>query len=281
MKLQLLIVLLLTSFKAFSNETPIQLLPSGHIIVEANVNGKAGKFIFDTGGGINLFFDDFAKDFTPDSTYNFLTAYRATGEKITSPIYESTSIFFAGKEFKNIPYATFDMNIQGINGLISLEMFREQDFIIDYEQKRIILSEDLSTLKNKKSFDIQLTTNADKSLDISTYILLNNKYKIQTLLDSGAGNDSFWLNSKYIPILHLDSSKLDLVVKESEFNPNIKTKFYKGSVQSISNQYASVENPNVVFVEDLIYEGKTSINWLGKKIGISLKNKKIYILNED
>ena len=54
--------LVLISSILYSQKIPFQLLPSGHIIVTAKVEGKEGNFIFDTGGGINLFFNDFAKD---------------------------------------------------------------------------------------------------------------------------------------------------------------------------------------------------------------------------
>lgn len=268
---------ILTANFLFSQKTPINLLPSGHILAKATIEGKEGNFIFDTGGGINLFFDSFAKDLKQKSTYNFLTAYRATGEKMVIPIYKNDQVTFAGKKFNNIPYSTFDMKLDGIDGLISLPMFSETDFIIDYDKKEITLT-DLSKDKKAKAFDIQITTNADRSLDISTYILLNNQYKIQVLLDSGAGNDSFWLSDRFIKILNLDKENMDSFEKKSEFDEKIMTKFYRGSVSSISNQFVTLKDPKVMFVDGLIYEGKTSTNWLGKKIGISLKNKKMYIL---
>lgn len=272
------ILTLFIATQSFAQEIPFQMLPSGHIIVKANIDGKDGSFIFDTGGGVNLFFDSFAKDLKQKSTYNFLTAYRATGERIDVPIFENKEIIFGDKKFTKIPYATFDMELGGIDGLISLQMFSETDFIIDYNKKEIILT-DLSKVDNAKSFDIQLTTIADKSIDISTYILLNNKYKIQVLLDSGAGNDSFWLSDRLISTLGIDKDELEIIKKPSEFDSSKTTNFYKGTISSISNKFATLKDPKVVFVEGLIYEGKTSINWFGNKIGISLKNKKIYILN--
>ncbi len=263
--------------QTFAQKIPIQILPSGHIIVKANIDGKDGNFLFDTGGGINLFFNSFVKDLKQNSTYNFLTAYRATGERMDVPLFENQEVTFADKKFTKIPYATFDMELNGIDGLISLQMFGETDFIIDYDKKEIILS-DLSKIKNTKSFDIQLITKADKSTDIATYIVLNDKYKIQVLLDSGAGDNSFWISDKFIPTIGIDKNKLEVSEKKSEFDENITTKFYKGTINSISNEFVSLKNPKIVFVEGLIYEGKTSINWFGKKIGISLKNKKMYIL---
>ncbi|MGL5235755.1 MAG: retropepsin-like aspartic protease [Empedobacter falsenii] len=278
MKRLVVILSIIISSQLYSQKTPIQILPSGHIIAKANIDGKEGNFIFDTGGGINLFFDNFAKDLKQKSTYNFLTAYRATGERIDVPLYVNDEVLFAGKKFSKVPYSTFDMKLDGIDGLISLQMFSETDFIIDFTKNEIELT-DFSTKKNIRSFDIQLSTNADKSTDIFAYITLNGKYKIQVLLDSGAGKNSFWLSDKLISTLEIDKTKLELNERKSEFNEKVTTKFYSGNINSISNQYVTLKDPKVVFVEGLIYEGKTSINWLGNKIGISLKNKKMYILD--
>ncbi len=275
---KLLLLLLLIPFNIFAQSIPFQLTPAGHILVKAKIEGKEGNFIFDTGGGINLFFNDFAKDLSQQQSYNFFTAFRATGERIDCPIFHSKEISFGGKTFKNTVYTTFDMKINGINGLISLPMLEDTDFIIDYKQKQIILGEIKST-KNIKSFDIQLATIADNATDIFTYVVLNGKYKIKVLLDSGAGSNSFWLSDKLIATLNLNKETLETIEKKSEFNANQTTKIYTGSIASISNDYATVNNPKVNFIEGLIYEGKTSINWLGNKIGFSLKKKKIYILD--
>lgn len=278
MKSATILILILISLKSFSQTVPFQLTPDGHILVKATVEGEEGNFIFDTGGGINLFFTDFAENLQAKPSYNFFTAFRATGERIHAPLFYSENLDFGTKRFNNIPYSTFDMKVPGISGLISLQMFQETDIIIDYKNKVLILTS-LDSVDNKKSFDIQVSTFADNALDIFTYVLLDNKYKIKVLLDSGAGNNSFWLSDRFMDLLASDTSKFEVVEKKSEFNDNAVTKIYKGSIQSISNEFSKVDRPYVNFVEGLIYEGKTSINWLGDKIGISLKNKKIYILD--
>lgn len=278
MKKILSTLLILICSQLFAQRIPMELLPSGHIIVKAKIDGKEGNFIFDTGGGINLLFDSFAKDLKKGSTYNFLTAYRATGERIDAELYESGEIDFAGKKFIKVPYTTFDMQLEGIDGLISLQMFTDTDFILDFDNKELVLA-DFSKANKSKSIDIQLLMHGDKTIDILTYIVLNNKYKIQVLLDSGAGSNSFWLSDKLISTLEVDKSQLEVSEKKSEFNDNISTRFYRGSIKSISNQFVKLEAPKVTFVEGLIYEGKTSINWLGNKIGISVKNRKMYILD--
>ena len=278
MKKAIFTFLLLISLPTFAQKIPFQLLPSGHIVINANVEGKEGNFIFDTGAGINLFFYDFAKDLKQQPTYNFFTAFRATGERMEVLLFKSDEITFGGKKFRDAPYSTFDMKIDGINGLISLQMFSDTDVVIDFDKKELQLVP-IDPKTAKKAFDIQLSTYADNSVDIFTYVLLNDKYKIKVMLDSGAGNNSFWLSDNFITLLGLDKKNLEGIEKKSDFNENVVTKMYKGSIASVSNEFAKVDQPKVVFVEGLIYEGKTSINWLGKKIGISLKNKKMYVLD--
>lgn len=266
----------LYSVTAFAQKSPLNILPSGHIIVQAEVEGKKGNFIFDTGGGVNLFLGNFSKDLSQKESYNFLTAFRATGEQMTVPMFKSKEIVFNGKTFKDTWYATHHMEIKGIDGLISLPMLYDTEFIIDYTTKEIVFPKE--KLNGKKVVNIQLSTNADQSLDITTYINVND-IRINVLLDSGAGNDSFWLSDRLMGTLGIKKEGLQLMEKKSEFNPAITNKFYKGNVNSVSNSFAKVEKPNVFFVEGLIYEGKTSINWLGKKLGFNLKEKKIYILD--
>ncbi|WP_123912772.1 pepsin/retropepsin-like aspartic protease family protein [Chryseobacterium pennipullorum] len=261
----------------FAQTMPMTVLPSGHLIVGAEVDGKKGNFVLDTGGGINLFLGNFSKSLGKKETYNYLTAFRATGEPMTVPLFKSKEILFNGKKFKDTWYATYDMEMNGIDGLISLPMLYDTEFIIDYTTKELIFPKE--KLNSKKVMDIQLSTNADQSMDITTYVVLNNKYTINVLLDSGSGNDSFWFSDRLMNTLNIKKETLKIDERKSEFNPALTTKFYKGNIGSVSTPFATVENPKVSFVEGLIYEGKTSINWLGKKLGFNLKDKKIYILD--
>lgn len=272
------LLLMVFSLTSIAQTIPFQLTPDGHILVKARIQGQEGNFIFDTGGGINLFFDDFAQKLEQKSTYNFFTAFRATGERIDAPLFHSKEVVFGNRSFKNVPYTTYNMKVKGIDGLISLQMFQNVDLSIDYIKKQIILGP-IDPNKHKKYIDIQLSTVADNTLDIFTYVLLNNQYRIKVMLDSGAGNDSFWLSDKLMDLLGLDKSTFELTEKRSEFNQNKVSKIYKGTIPSISNAISKVAHPKVNFMEGLIYEGKTSINWLGKKIGISLRTRKIYLLD--
>ncbi|MEG0928891.1 retropepsin-like aspartic protease [Chryseobacterium sp.] len=278
MKKVLFALLLSLAIQVSSQKIPFKTLPSGHMIVPAKIEGVEGNFILDTGAGINLFFNDFVSKLPQKpSSYNFFTGFRATGERLDIPLFKNKEITFGGKSFKSIPFSTAEMKVPGIDGLLSLKMFENQDIVIDYKNQEISFS-DAAPKSYSKSIDIFLSTQQDDTVDIFTYITLNNKYKIKVLLDSGAGSNSFWFSDKLISTLSLDPKTMQLIEKESEFNKSVKTKIYKGSIAQISNEFVTLKNQNVMFVENLIYEGKTSINWLGNKIIISVKNKKIYIL---
>ncbi|NAW50402.1 hypothetical protein GNY06_03010 [Elizabethkingia argentiflava] len=144
----------------------------------------------------------------------------------------------------------------------------------------MVISFNKLDLSDKYNY-INIEINDDgMSTDIFTNVILNNNIKAKVLLDSGAGNNSFWINSKYIKRLGLDKERMDVKVKKSEFNNNIQSRFHIGNIESIKtqNNLSKKENPRVLFVDELIYDGKTSIEWLGKIISIDLINKKIYIL---
>ncbi|MEH6306445.1 retropepsin-like aspartic protease [Olivibacter sp. CPCC 100613] len=272
-------------FNAFVAESkahdpiPFTLTPSGHIVIKAAVNGIQGNFIFDTGAGLNLFFKDFAQKLHVKESDNFFVAHRATGEAITTPIYYAKDLKIGDKHFQNQVYSTFDINLEGIDGLLSLQAFQHTPITIDYENKIITLNE-INSKDKKKYIDIQIADYAEKALDIFTYVTLNNKTTIQVALDAGAGSRSFWIHSKFMKTLDLDTGQFNSFIKKSEFDSLKSNRFYKGSIASIktTENAVQIQNPKVVFVEGLIYEGKTSIDWLGKKIAISLPEKKIFII---
>ena len=273
-------LLLLASLKASAQTTiPFTLSDQGHIIIKAKVDGVEGNFIFDTGAGLNLLFDEFAQKLAHRTTYHFFTGHRATGEPLTIPLYHSDDLQIGDAEFKNQLYTTFDISFSGIDGLISLQTFQHVPVTIDYEKKQIIIGE-LKAEEKKRFIDIQLDDEAGNSLDVFTHVKINDKATIQVSLDAGAGSRSFWLNDRLVGVLGVDTTGFMKVVKTSEFDSTKTNRFSIGPIGSLAteNGLARVKNPQVVFIQGLIYEGKTSIEWLGKKIAISIPDKKIYII---
>ncbi|MXV51919.1 hypothetical protein GS399_13120 [Pedobacter sp. HMF7647] len=278
----LTLLILFIGFSASSqvSSVPFTLMESGHIIIKAKVDGVEGKFIFDTGAGLNLFFDKFAKRLKAQQTNNYFTAHRATGESLTVPLYHSESLAIGTLNFSNQLYTTYNIDAGDIDGLISLQPFQNTPVTIDFESK-IISFNNKPEVGKSKFIDIQIADYAGKSLDIFTNVKLNDQVTIQVLLDSGAGKSSFWFNSRLMDMLKLDKNSFEVLKKKDEFDATKTRLFYTGKINTLrtENNSASIDNPKSIFVENLIYEGKTGIDWLGKKITISLPDKKIFLID--
>ena len=84
----------------------------------------------------------------------------------------------------------------------------------------------------------------------------------------------------WMPTFSTDTSKVAVRYQPSEFNPAVKTRLYSTNVESIAirdNPAANVTNQKATFVEGLIYDGIVSLNWIGKKITIDVKNSQLII----
>lgn len=272
------IITVIVLFLFFSSNTnaqiPFEINTNGHIIIKAKINNVEGKFIFDTGAGLNAIFTKFSKKLKNEKTNNFFVGHRATGEELNVDLYNATSFEINNKQFNNQQYTIIDLEFGDIDGLISLQAFRNTKVTIDYINKKILFNK---STKNEKSIDIQIADYAGKAIDIFTYIQLNDTLKIQTLLDSGAGKNSFWFSSKFLEPLALNKADFKIVPITSDFKK--QNNYYLGKLAKLNivNNTHSLKNIDAAFVDGLIYEGKTSIEWLGNVVTIDIANKKIFI----
>ena len=268
-----IIIIILFSSKLVA-QIPFEIGKGGHIIFKAKINGIEGKFIFDTGAGINAIFKKFSQKIKNEKTNNFFVGHRATGEELNVDLYNAKSFEINNKNFQNQKYAIVDLVYGDIDGIISLQPFREIPVSIDYINKKILFNR---PSKNEKSIDIQLADYAGNAIDIFTYVELNDILKIQILLDSGAGKNSFWFSSKLLEPLKLNKSEFKTVPVKSDFNK--ENNYYYGKLEKLRtiNKLQTINNIDVSFVDGLIYEGKTSIEWLGKILTIDIAKKKIFI----
>jgi hypothetical protein len=278
-KLLLILSLFLSFILNAQNSIPFTLNEYGHIMIKVKVDNVEGNFIFDTGAGLNVYFEKFAKKLSKKESYNFFVGHRATGEAIDCPLYHSESLVIGKNNFKNQTYSTFDVDFPNIDGLISLQTFQNLPVTIDYEKSELVFG-DIKDADKKKFIDIQIADDAGKAIDIFTNVKVNNKISIQVSLDSGSGKGAYSLSSRFLDVLGLNKADFKVVEAKSDFNNEKSNKVYNGSVAEIStvNGLAKVQNPKARFVDGLIYEGITGIDWIGKKITISIPDKKIYII---
>jgi len=280
-----LLTMLITSNSYAQSSIPFELTPQGHIMVKAKLNGIEGNFIFDTGAGLTLITKTFANKMgglhKQDGSY---TAFRATGEKLTAELYDAQTLAI-GSFVEHYPVLTiFDVNLGPIDGLISLMSFRNQPFTIDYTHKKINFETNKSMValqKQGRHVPLQLEDSRDKALSIFAYFRVNNKLTLQFSIDSGAGSNSYRMNSKYISALNIDTANAKKIEIPSEFDPKLKTIIYQASVKTITAKASPAiqcQDVKASFINGLIYDGIVSLNWIGKQVTFDLKKREMIVL---
>lgn len=264
---------------------PFTLLGSGHILVKAKINNIEGNFIFDTGAGLNLLTKKFADNIKDlKKTDGFYTGHRATGEQIIADLWDTDSFEIGNQKLNAEKFTVIDMNFP-VDGLISLLPFRNIPITIDYKNKVLVLETEKSVKELAKkgiSLPIQVSDELGKALDIATYVKLDDKLVVQMNLDSGAGFNVFRFSSRYMQSLGIDPSKTEVKYQKSDFKPTEGNNYYYTNLSKINAQSSnkiSVTNFKATFIDGLIYEAIGSINWLGDKITIDIRNKNMIINN--
>lgn len=290
MKLVFSTLLLLFTVLAYSQEKiseqisiPFILSPNGHIIFEAKVNGIEGKFVFDTGAGINLLTRNFAdkiKDL--EKTHHFHTGHRATGEEIQSDIWNSKTLEIGQFKIEKEIFTVEDFDFP-LDGLISLTPFIDVPVTIDFESKVLSIESGNSMKKLivEEGFEIPVQISFDRgiTIGIATKIQLNNKLPLNVNLDSGAGFGVYRFSSRYMEKLGIDSTKIESEYRPSYFRPKEGNTYYFTNLSELSdaNKNVSIKNFKATFIDGLIYEGIMGINWIGEVITIDIPNKRLIV----
>ena len=269
---------------------PFTLDGDGHILVKAVVDGVEGNFIFDTGAGLNVvskkFFDKLPHVVAADSRF---TGFRATGDRLDFGLYYAKELRLGANTFPMSAMTYIDVDFGPFDGLISIKNFeKEMIFTIDYKAKTLTFAprKKLSLLEKeaKAVIPIQLQDDRGVSLDIFCRVRICDTLTLQFSLDSGSGTDVLRINQvflKYLPIDTADTTRVKKITHPSEFKPGYVSTMYISPIDRLALADAPGivrRQPKAQFVEDLIYDGIMSVNWLGTKLTFSIPDKEIVIL---
>jgi len=262
---------------------PFTLSENGYIIIPVTINGIEGKYIFDTGAGINLLFKKSAEKIIDlEKTDHFYTGHRATGEGLEIDLWKTKSLKINKFKVNDETFGVLDIDFP-FDGLISLTMFKNKQITIDFGNKILSIESEksLEKLIANKDFEIplQISNDRDISIDISMKIILDNQLFLNVVLDSGAGFNVYRFNSRYMKNIGIDSTKVKKIYKPSYFKPGGGNNFFITQVSKFSDAGKNVSTNDFrgIFVEGLIYEGIMSVNWIGEKFTIDIPNKRIIV----
>tara|TARA_B100001765_G_scaffold186677_1_gene131733 strand:+ start:140 stop:1015 length:876 start_codon:yes stop_codon:yes gene_type:complete len=263
-------------------EIPFKLSPNGHIMIKASVNGVPGNFVFDTGAGMNLLTKDFAdKIDSLEKTTHFYTGHRATGEAITSDLYQSEVLKIANFSIEDEQFAVYDIDFP-LDGLISLTPLQQKAFTVNFEENKLVIEseESLRLRKENIKFEMPLEINNDRNVKVSVGTIVQlDSLELHVGLDSGAGFDVYRFNSRYMEALGIDSTQVESKYIPSSFKPEQGNQYYFAEVSRLSDLKVNAEQIGfrATFIDGLIYEGIMGINWIGEIITFDIPAKRILV----
>tara|TARA_B100000678_G_scaffold86267_1_gene71803 strand:- start:3847 stop:4722 length:876 start_codon:yes stop_codon:yes gene_type:complete len=263
-------------------EIPFKLSPNGHIMIKASVNGVPGNFVFDTGAGMNLLTKDFAdKIDSLEKTTHFYTGHRATGEAITSDLYQSEVLKIANFSIEDEQFAVYDIDFP-LDGLISLTPLQQKAFTVNFEENKLVIESEESLRRRKENikFEMPLEINNDRNVKVSVGTIVQlDSLELHVGLDSGAGFDVYRFNSRYMEDLGIDSTQVESKYIPSSFKPEQGNQYYFAEVSRLSDLKVNAEQIGfrATFIDGLIYEGIMGINWIGEIITFDMPAKRILV----
>ncbi|MCC4229847.1 retropepsin-like aspartic protease [Zunongwangia profunda] len=263
-------------------EIPFKLSPNGHIMIKASVNGIPGNFVFDTGAGMNLLTKDFAdKIDNLEKTTHFYTGHRATGEAITSDLYQSEVLKIADFSIEDEQFAVYDIDFP-LDGLISLTPLQQKTFTVNFEENKLVIESEESLRRRKENikFEMPLEINNDRNVKVSVGTIVQlDSLELHVGLDSGAGFDVYRFNSRFMEALGIDSTQVESKYIPSSFKPEQGNQYYFAEVSRLSDLKVNAEQIDfrATFIDGLIYEGIMGINWIGEIITFDIPAKRILV----
>jgi hypothetical protein len=268
---------------------PFTLNDQGHILFHAKFNGIEGKFIFDTGAGINLITKKFAdrlKELSPEG--GLFTGFRATGDRLDMQLYKVHELSIGSWSITDPMLTWMDQDWGDIDGIISLKNFEKGVVItIDYTASTLTISPKSGFAALKKSatasFPIQLDDTRGISVDMFCYVRVNHGPVLQFSMDSGSGKDVLRINQHFLSELHIDttdSAHVSRTIQPSEFKSGYSNVMYDTSIDELAvsgSPSLTWQHPRAQFTDGLIYDGIMSINWMGRKITIDIPDKEMAV----
>ena len=282
------ILILLLSPPLFAQaEIPFTLMNNGLIIIQAAVEDSiTGNFIFDTGAGIHVFSKKFSDKLNKKNA-GFFTAFRSSGERLGFDIYTISSIGI-GNTVERDPYiCAWDvLDRLGIDGIISLKLFEEKPFTLDFINNKIIIEntgslEKLST--EGITIPLKFQVYRDKAIDIFADFRLNDKVTAEFEIDTGAGK-GLLIDARYMEILGIDSTSASVRKIQSRSLTGVTERSYITGIDKIAlsaSPGTGLLDPSVTFKKDLIYDGVIGVEFMmNKKITIDIPGKRLIINTE-
>jgi len=243
--------------------TPFTLIK--HVIkVPVKINDTiVTNFILDTGIGVTIISKKLCEQIQCKTDGKY-TGQRMSGQKITLPLSQVSSLEFAGYKQKEVTVGIFDLSGFGkefddVSGFISLNFFENQPFTIDYKNNTIVLETAKSLAKRKKEGRAIPIMFDRQGIALGIFMMMNIPNGKPARMEVDTGSDSLILNNTYMEQLGFQPSDPKLKRVEGKDETNNKFVRYFGQMDGdISpvkgGDKQKQKNPSIMF-QNIIYDG--------------------------
>jgi hypothetical protein len=158
------------------------------------------RFIFDTGGGLNLISEDLAGRVGCTNSGSTFTGRRMSGQALTFPIGFVPTLELGGHHSEDVPFALFDLTawvgLEPIEGLISLTAFRTTPVTVDYPAGTLIVEDEASlTARADHGQPVSIDVERDGPYSTDIFLALNIPRGPSIKVSVDTGSDSLTLNA--------------------------------------------------------------------------------------
>ncbi len=254
-----------TPKSAFANEPesiPFSYVQEDFIVLPATLEDSVnGKFVFDTGIGINLISLSVCERLHCKITGSFI-GKRMSGQTLTIPTAHVRSLSVGHHRVTDATVGVMDMEQffpgKRIDGFISLSVFKNQAFTVDYRNHFLKLETQESLAEVKRmglSAPIKFKTE-NGELDILISVKLPNGVPITVLVDSGSQVPI--LDERFMKDLNINPSSKDVVIRKGKDETGHEYSRYfaylNGRMTLTPQPSIGIDSPKVMF-QKIIYDG--------------------------
>lgn len=237
---------------------PFELTKSGHIKLEASVDGVKGKFIFDTGAGVHVVSRRYFEllNATISDSMHF-TSFRHNGEPISMMLYQ-VDVIQIGDFKKSGPWIGVhtDFDSSDFDGLISLKLFEDQPFQVDIKRKQLFIA-DLP--EGGSEIPLRLNSNRGVCLDAFIPAVFDQKHRVWVEFDTGSGFSPILAHSRFMRSSGIDSLTMEVKQRQNKRGEPDLVVFDRS--KKIHFGVSGTEAggfPTFIFKQSLIYDGLVS-----------------------
>lgn len=252
----------------------------GMVLMPAKVSGITIQVIFDTGAGIDVFAPSLIEKVHGKPAGQF-TGFRATGERLDLSLFIIPELAVGPVIKKDVLVAAWDvLDKFHLDGIVSLNDFRQQPVTFDFANQRLIFETEKSIRRRRTAgaaSPLQFDDERGISLDIFTQFLLVDQPG-QCLIDTGSPNAT--LSTRYMNPLHIDKNSSAVHKHEGTTIAGAKEVRWGTSISEISLAAAPQIKlaPVRVSFSDIIYDCVVGVDfWHDRALTIDIASRQLIV----